>query len=353
MRRLGALAVALLVLSSCALAFAGEPASGGERGSKAERVVRLAGTDRYGTAAVVAREAAGHPEFLGSFMLLASGHAWPDAIAAAPYVRTQWGGIALTDYATLPPATAELFDWLQAPLSQRLLVRIVGGTAVVSPTMDAEIDRRWNHGLGRTAGRDRYETAFRVGAADWNLAGTVWVVTGENWRDALVFSGFEIPNQPQSIILTRPDSLPSWSAEFLRESQRLVKQRVVVGSRGSIRSGAVEDVRRVVPNARWVESESPVTLAAELAIAAAEINPRSEWRNVVLATVEDFPDALSAGWARHWLEASLLYSRSDCVPVETLTAIDTLDPETIFLIGGPAALSSAVASLAPCTGPDS
>ncbi len=84
---------------------------------------RIAGSNRYATAATLALRFWQHAEFV----YLASGDAFPDALAAAGIPDNEQGPVLLVTRDTLPPETAEAL----AALGPSHL-RVLGGTAAVS-----------------------------------------------------------------------------------------------------------------------------------------------------------------------------------------------------------------------------
>jgi putative cell wall-binding protein len=129
-------------------------------------IQRIAGGDRYETAALVAAEVGG----AASNVLVASGESFPDALAAGALGLP----VLLTTRERLPDAAA-------AAVGSATPV-VVGGPAAVHPDVLPAAER--------LAGADRYETATRV--ADWGIAnnryggGVVTVTQGETFPDALV-----------------------------------------------------------------------------------------------------------------------------------------------------------------------
>jgi beta propeller repeat protein len=62
--------------------------------------------------------------------------------------------------------------------------------------------------------------------------------------------------------------------------------------------------------------------------------------SVILCTGENFPDALAAGPLARALKCPLLLTRRTAVPAATMTEIARLDVEKVFIIGGPATIST-------------
>lgn len=95
--------------------------------------VRLAGSDRYGTGTRFADEATLHGAS-PAVVLVATGLAFPDGLAAAAAAYHQGGVLVLADGqdATRSPATLE---WLQAAAGDVGLLRAVGGDSAVAPSV--------------------------------------------------------------------------------------------------------------------------------------------------------------------------------------------------------------------------
>ena len=116
-----AVSLAIVVLGTAPAALNGRPVN--SSGS----VTRLAGADRYATAAAVSRSSqpVGVP-----VAYIATGAGFPDALGAGPAAARQGGPLLLTASGSLPKATT---DELRRLKPGRIVV--VGGTAVVAPAV--------------------------------------------------------------------------------------------------------------------------------------------------------------------------------------------------------------------------
>jgi len=94
---------------------------------------RIAGADRYATAAKLAEYLAQWRQMTGQKVItrvfLASGETFPDALAAAPLVAQAGAAILLARHTELPSAT---HDWLTAHASDVARVTAVGGQRAVA-----------------------------------------------------------------------------------------------------------------------------------------------------------------------------------------------------------------------------
>lgn len=159
-------------------------------------VARLAGGDRFETAALAATAAvdvwrAAGEDLAGRGVLVALGahptdqnRAWPDALAAGPLAASSRQPILLTRQDAVPAATAAAMDDLGANA-----VTVLGGpVAITDATADALGEGRT---LRRIGGEDRYHTSTLLADEAWTYAGTrdrIWVATGAAFPDGLAAS---------------------------------------------------------------------------------------------------------------------------------------------------------------------
>jgi putative cell wall-binding protein len=140
---------------------------------------RVAGVDRYATAAAVAAELGAATGTTGADeVVLASGRSFADALSVAPVAAAAGTPILLTEPDRLPPVTAAAVADLGA---SRTLV--VGGAAAVADAMLAEVPDPV-----RVAGPDRYATSAAVAALGLERGhrlDEVYLATGRDFPDAL------------------------------------------------------------------------------------------------------------------------------------------------------------------------
>ncbi|WP_256838329.1 cell wall-binding repeat-containing protein [Ornithinimicrobium faecis] len=190
----------------------------------------------------------------------------------------------------------------------------------------------------RLAGQNRYETATEVSGKWSGTVDRAYVVSGHNFPDALIAASragvFDAP-----VFLTKPDHLPS---ETVKELQRLSPTRItVIGGELSVSNGVVdqlgnyagsEGVERIVGANRYETS----------AKVANRYKPGHE--RVFLASGETYPDALSAAAVAGTRQNPLLLTRHDALPAAVAEQLQRLSPDEIIIVGGPSAVSDAVAA---------
>lgn len=178
-RRLGPTRVVLLGgTSALSLTVASQVAALGVT------VVRWSGTDRYATAATISRNT-----YSGSAtnVYLATGKAFPDALAGAALAAVAGGPLLLTEPTSLPPETAAEIQRLHPSA-----IVVLGGTSAVSDAVaDAAVAAAGGAQRSRLAGSDRYQTADEVAPTLVQVHGGttasngILVATGYDFADAL------------------------------------------------------------------------------------------------------------------------------------------------------------------------
>ncbi|MDQ1496443.1 MAG: hypothetical protein QOG69_2926, partial [Actinomycetota bacterium] len=141
--------------------------------------LRLAGTDRFGTAVAIGSAAAP----TSTTVVIASGLAMPDAVAAGPLAAHLAAPLLLTATDALPASVV-------ADLANRhaTTAYLVGGTAVISAQVVAALQAAGVTNVVRLGGSDRFHTAALVAAQIGGGSGAI-VVDGNN---AHLIDGFTI-----------------------------------------------------------------------------------------------------------------------------------------------------------------
>lgn len=166
----------------------GDGVDGALRGAGLD-VERVAGTDRFATAAAVAaRVAEGSADGRAGQVLLVEGanadpaRGWPDGVSASSYAAGAGLPVLLATADDLPAATRAALDDL-APET----VTVVGGTSAVGEGV-ADAVGALGPAVDRLAGADRFATSALVAAravAAGEDPATTWLATGSAFPDAL------------------------------------------------------------------------------------------------------------------------------------------------------------------------
>jgi len=172
------------------------------------RADRLAGADRFETAAQVSR--AGFPAGAG-IAYLVTGTNFPDALAGGVLAARAGGPILLVTHGEIPAATAAELARLRP--SQIL---VIGGPGVVSDAvLNAARAYASTGAVGRTYGADRFQTAVAVSVATFGAtAASAFVANGTGFPDALA----AVPIAARiggPLLLVQTNSLPAATAAEL------------------------------------------------------------------------------------------------------------------------------------------
>ena len=283
--------------------------------------VRIAGADRYETAAAISREKYADTMLdpVGmwpnlSTAIIASGQNFPDALAGSFLAGVTNGPILLTRTSSLPPATSQELVRLDPGA-----VIVLGGAGAVSDSVMAEIQAALpTAAVTRVFGDDRIDTAVKIaadGAAQWagagnTLQGFCIVANARNFPDALSASSFAAAWQVP-VFLTDAASLdPRVATQMTALS---ITDVIMVGGTGVLSPnvesqlvaqvpGDATHVLRLAGATRYETSMKFAAWSAEVPGNTGWVGtpgnpiafPRARRKNIGVTTGSNFPDALAA-----------------------------------------------------------
>lgn len=305
----------------------------------APAVDRVAGANRNATAAAVSADtfSPGVP-----VAYVATGTGFPDALAGGAAAGAAGGPLLLTSGDTLPDVVATELDRL-APAR----IVVLGGPAAVPDQVANELAGHTTGPVQRVAGFDRYATAAALSAAAYpDGVPVAYVATGRSYPDALAGAALAARRTAPVLLVPGTGGVPD---SVTTELDRLRPARIVVlggvvavdqSTADTLAAHTTGPVERIAGPDRYATADA-------VAQAAGDRAPR-----VLLATGLDYPDALAGGPAAAASGGVLLLAPGDCLTPGTAGQIDRLAPARVTLLGGPAALSSAVEDLTRCGQPD-
>lgn len=291
--------------------------------------IRLAGPDRYATAAAVSGQAV-QPGI--DTVYVATGADYPDALAGVPIAARTGSPILLVTPGGVPQATvAELVR-----LRPRLIVAL-GGPGVVADATLASLATLATEGATRIWGPDRYATAAAVSAFAFPTgAPAAYLVSGRTFADA-VSAGPAAARDGGPVLLTDPGSL---SAATAAELARLAPARVViVGGVGAVAAEVETAVRAVLPSALIERLAGPDRYATSAAVSSTFAPGAAA---VFLATGSNFPDALAGGAAAGALGGPMVLTAPTALPNAVSAELSRLAPRRAVILGSAGVVADAV-----------
>lgn len=287
------------------------------------RATRLSGQDRIETAAVIARQNHVLRTEPQHFVLATSG-LFPDALSGGPLAAAGGGSLLLTGRDGLDPRTA---DALAQLLPRGRPVYLLGGEVALAPQVDAQV-RALGYEPIRLAGLTRYETSLAVNKELDRVAPATQLVfaTGTRFQEALL-GGAAAAAFGGALILTEGPALPPVFDDYA-EVREALPQTAIGG-----------DAAAAAPDAEAIGGGDDYELSVNVARSFFDTPSR-----VLLASANDFPDALAGGALAAALDAPLLLTDSQILPgpVSEYLADDVAEAAAGVVLGGPVAVSQQV-----------
>ncbi len=312
-------------------------ASAGAYSVTIDRIVltRLAGADRYATAAAISKASfpSGAP-----VAYLSTGSNFPDALAGSVAAARAGGPLLLVTATGLPPATA-------AELARLKPTRIVvlGAPAVVGDGVAAAARKYATSGsLTRLAGADRYATAAAISKASFPSGAPVaYLSTGSNFPDALAGSVAAARAGGPLLLVTATGLPPATAAELARLKPTRI---VVLGAPAVVGDGVAAAARKYATSGSLTRLAGADRYATAAAISKASFPSGAPV--AYLSTGSNFPDALAGSVAAARAGGPLLLVTATGLPPATAAELARLKPTRIVVLGAPAVVGDGVAAAA-------
>lgn len=287
---------------------------------------RISGFDAMETSVKISQE--GWPNG-ASTVILATVVNFPDALAAAPLAHQYDAPVLLTENKHLTPSVEQELGRLKPSK-----VIIVGGTAVVSKEVEDLLQQHYD--VTRISGYDQYETSAQIATYLHNvnpeISGKAVIAYGGNFPDALAISSWAayhgIP-----ILLTDRMKLPQATKIALQNLN--VTETIVVGGTAVVGPQVESQLTGVKRYSGIDQYQTGIAIANGLG---------DSFKNIYLATGENFPDALagSALAARTGSPIILVDKNLDSTAVTSFFADHNLNIESASVLGGTAVVSPTV-----------
>lgn len=303
-------------------------------------VTRLAGANRYATAARVSAERHPSPSATVDIAVLASGASFADALAGSTLAGALGCPLMLTYPNGVSPETmAEL---------QRLgtdLVYILGGKAALTDRVKAQLQIA-GMGVYRVDGATRYETAANVArrADSDSASGTApiaFLVNGQGFADGVSASA-PAAAAAAPVLLTEGARLTPAAASALSDPALGITDVVIVGGTGAVSAATEASVKaivgsthvlRVAGSTRYDTSSRLAVWATNQRTGTGSVGtsgtpaamPALQARRIGIASGGAFPDALAGGVFCGKANAPILLTDPGRVSPYVYAGFDPLD----------------------------
>jgi putative cell wall-binding protein len=202
----------------------------------------------------------------------------------------------------------------------------ISSSAMAGPGIDAP-------GGDRFSGADRYATAADVADEVFGGNDDITVVNGESFPDGLASAIYG-----DAVLLTQADSIPAATAAWLEANCVNVTGVRVIGGVAAVSSAVVEELAACAPVTR-IAGTNRYTTAIEVADNFNVGNPTS----IILATGENFPDALAAGPLAIATGSPILLNNGDSLRAEVSGFLNAQPQITdVYIVGGEAVISAEI-----------
>ena len=208
------------------------------------RVQRIAGADRWATAAALAHATLALTGGSADTVFVVRGDSFADGLSVSAVAYKMRFPVLLVRPQSAPEQTlAALRDLGPAHAV------VVGDASAVSGSVEASV-RGLVSDVTRLEGGDRYATSVAVAshasAAGWAGAKRVGLAVGTMFSDALA-GGAACGEQGGVLLLTRPDALPSETLAFIGDNANAIEGVSIFGGPNSVSTGVEWAVSAVVP----------------------------------------------------------------------------------------------------------
>ena len=272
--------------------------------------------------------------------IITNGYIFADALAGVPLAAAVDAPILLTNGTEL---RSSVTDELARIGAQR--VYLLGGEMVISSDIEKKLnDYGWE--TVRLAGATRYETAVEIAKELEKISGKpaddIFIAYGYNYPDALsagVIAG--ILGAP--ILYSSADGVPNAAtAAYIKNCGDA--DIVILGGTSAISSAANENFAGLTQGTtKRISGSTRYATAIELCSQYIDLFSGKE---VVLASGNDFPDALAGGSFAASLNAPMLLINSQLSTLGLYEMINSISPEKVYILGGTSAVSDSIVSAA-------
>ena len=300
-------------------------------------VTQIAGADRFVNADLIAKQA--YPSGTGT-VYVTNGYNYPDALSAGPVAVRDHAPILLTTPTSLPSDVVSTINTLN-PTNIIVLGGINSVSDSVFSTLQGLVDDP-SH-VTRIGGADRFDASRNL-AETFGTATTVFISNGFNFPDALSAGpAASTVNAPVLLVNGPSSSLPAATLQLFTDLG--TTHVVIAGGPNSVSPAIESQLDSLFGGANVTRLGGADRYEASKNINAAYF---TSVPGAMIATGENFPDALAGGAYAGSLGEPLYTVHHDCIPTSTSAALASIGVNSLVLLGGINTLNNSVFTLTHC-----
>ncbi|KPU43364.1 N-acetylmuramoyl-L-alanine amidase LytC precursor [Oxobacter pfennigii] len=303
-----------------------------------ESTQRLYGQDRFETSLKIAEKLASYVDG-GKFqnVVISSGLNFPDSLSGSVLAKKLNAPILLTGNNAAESQKA--INYVNSNLDKSGNIYILGGEGAVDISIENSLKELGYSNIKRIWGQDRFETSGAI-AGELNVAaGTpVVIVNGMSFADALS-AGAAASIKGYPVLLSDKDTLPSNIKSYI--SNIKPSDVYVIGGEGVLAKSIESEISSLNPSSKITRLFGMDRYQTSLRVN--EFFNYNEY--VLLATGEDYPDALSGCALAAAINGSILLVDDTSINTQ-LQFINKDNTNSVIILGGSAVVSGTIENAA-------
>lgn len=283
-------------------------------------VKRISGTSRFETSALINKNA----NIDSDIAVISNGHSFPDSIAASILAGNLNAHLFLSDPGRV---TGEIANTINTGTIST--VYLVGGNNLPSSYVDTLSSKGIE--VKYLKGNSRYDTAVKVAEEDSSKE-IVFLANGISFPDALSIAGVA-KMKNANLLFTDGKTLNEDVMNIIKDASEVY----LIGGENSISKEIENKVKNVVSSVSRISGKTRYETSVQIAN-----NYYSNPEFVLLASGENFADALSGTTLANKLNAPIVLSQKTQTPNELISYLRNKKINTLYILGGNGSIGNAV-----------
>lgn len=278
-------------------------------------------------------------------VVLATGNAFPDALAGGPLAKKAGGPLLLTDGLAASVNSKVLAEIQRVLPTKGTTVYILGGTHAMNADIEAQL-HRLGYTTTRLAGEDRFATALQIAQKGMGNPAHLVVARGDEGQNHDGFADALSAGPYAANVFDGGDAAVVLSnfKTFDPATQAYVTSKLHPGTPNvaAIGGQAAEAMKTIRGSAGTYVAAVGADRYETAAKVAAAFLPAGKADQIGIATGTVYADALTGGAYMATVDGPLLLTNPKVLPASTAAAISQFSTQEINIFGGNVAISKDV-----------